>query len=95
MLLPHLGKRELVRQEAGVKDRRVMRMTLTDDGGTLLMRVLKTYGALIEKAMSLSTAEQCDLIGATYCASLTACRNSRSGCFPGGPPAPRCFRIFH
>lgn len=64
MLLPQLEKRALVRREPDAKDRRVMRLTLTEDGGALLMRALKAYGALIEKAMSASTPEQCDLIGA-------------------------------
>ncbi|WP_429090737.1 MarR family winged helix-turn-helix transcriptional regulator [Aminobacter sp. BE322] len=63
MLLPQLERRELVRREADGKDRRIMRLTLTDDGEALLLQALKSYSALIEKAMSASTPEQCDLIG--------------------------------
>lgn len=64
MLLPQLEKRALVHREADAKDRRVMRLRLTPDGETLLLQALKSYGALIEKAMSASTPEQCDMIGA-------------------------------
>lgn len=64
MLLPQLEKRALVHREADAKDRRVMRLRLTPDGEALLLQALKSYGALIEKAMSASTPEQCDMIGA-------------------------------
>lgn len=64
MLLPQLEKRELVSREVDGKDRRIMRLTLTAGGEALLLEALKSYGALIEKAMSASTPEQCDMIGA-------------------------------
>lgn len=64
MLLPQLEKRELVSREVDGKDRRIMRLTLTAGGEALLLDALKSYGALIEKAMSASTPEQCDMIGA-------------------------------
>ncbi|WP_269929587.1 MarR family winged helix-turn-helix transcriptional regulator [Aminobacter sp. HY435] len=64
MLLPQLEKRALVHREADAKDRRVMRLRLSADGEALLLRALKAYGGLIEKAMSASTPEQCDMIGA-------------------------------
>ncbi len=63
MLLPQLEKRELVRREVDGKDRRIMRLTLTAGGEELLLQALQSYGALIEKAMSASSPEQCDLIG--------------------------------
>ena len=64
MLLPQLEKRELVSREVDGKDRRIMRLTLTAGGEALLLEALRSYGALIEKAMSASTPEQCDMIGA-------------------------------
>jgi len=63
MLLPHLESRGLLRREGDEKDRRVLRLTLTDAGVALLMEALKVHMELIELAMSQSTPEQCDMIG--------------------------------
>jgi DNA-binding MarR family transcriptional regulator len=63
MLLPQLESRGLLRREGDEKDRRILRLTLTDAGAALLMEALKVYTGLIELVMSQSTAEQCDLIG--------------------------------
>ena len=63
MLLPQLESRGLLRREGDQKDKRVLRLTLTDAGTDLLMQALKVHMALIEKAMSQSTPEQCDMIG--------------------------------
>jgi DNA-binding MarR family transcriptional regulator len=63
MLLPQLEARGLLRREGDEKDKRVLRLTLTKAGETLLMRALKVHMALIETAMSQSTPDQCDLIG--------------------------------
>ncbi len=63
MLLPQLEARGLLRREGDEKDKRVLRLNLTEAGEALLMQALKVYMALIEKAMSQSTPEQCDLIG--------------------------------
>lgn len=63
MLLPQLEKRRLVLRESDGKDKRILRLALTEDGTTLLMEALKIHSALIEVAMSQSTPDQCDLIG--------------------------------
>ncbi|MGP2492488.1 MarR family winged helix-turn-helix transcriptional regulator [Mesorhizobium sp. PUT5] len=63
MLLPQLESRGLLRREGDEKDRRVLRLTLTDAGVALLMEALKVHMELIELAMSQSTPEQCDMIG--------------------------------
>ncbi|TIL58964.1 MAG: MarR family transcriptional regulator [Mesorhizobium sp.] len=63
MLLPQLETRGLLRREGDQKDKRVLRLTLTEAGTELLMRALKIHMALIETAMSQSTPEQCDMIG--------------------------------
>jgi DNA-binding MarR family transcriptional regulator len=63
MLLPQLERRGLLRREGDVKDKRVLRLTLTSDGEALLMQALKIHMALIEQAMSQSTQTECDLIG--------------------------------
>lgn len=63
MLLPQLEARGLLRREGDGKDRRILRLTLTDEGETLLAEALKVHTALIEVAMSQSTPEQCDMIG--------------------------------
>ena len=61
--LPQLESRGLLRREGDEKDKRVLRLTLTEAGTDLLMKALKVHMALIEKAMSQSTPEQCDMIG--------------------------------
>ena len=63
MLLPQLEARGLLRREGDEKDKRVLRLTLTEAGTELLMQALKVHMALIEKAMSQSTPEECDMIG--------------------------------
>lgn len=63
MLLPQMEKRNLLRRDSDEKDKRVLRLTLTDDGVTLLMKALKVHTALIEKAMSQSTPAECDMLG--------------------------------
>lgn len=63
MLLPQMEKRNLLTREGDAKDKRVLRLALTDKGEKLLAKALKTYMALIEKAMSQSTPAECDLVG--------------------------------
>ena len=63
MLLPQPEKRILVRREADEKDRRILRLFLTKTGEELLMKALKVHMALIEKAMSASSAAECDVVG--------------------------------
>jgi DNA-binding MarR family transcriptional regulator len=52
MLLPQLEKRRLVRREGDPKDKRILRLSLTEDGT-----------ALIEIAMAGTSPEHCDMMG--------------------------------
>lgn len=63
MLLPQLETRGVVRRENDAKDKRVLRLFLTEDGEVLLMQALKIYSALIERVMSQSSPTECDLMG--------------------------------
>lgn len=63
MLLPQLEGRQLVRRESDCKDRRILRLSLTDAGESLLMKALEVHMALIEKVMGQSTTTECDMIG--------------------------------
>ena len=65
MLIPALVSRGLVVREGDAKDKRIQRLNLTNEGTQLLMQALAVYCALIDKAMSASTPEQCDLVGET------------------------------
>lgn len=64
MLLPQLETRGLVTRENDAKDKRVMRLTLTDSGEGLLMEALRVYTTLIERVMAQSTPAECDRMGA-------------------------------
>lgn len=63
MLLPQLEKQGVLRREGDSKDKRVMRLFLTEDGEALLMKALKIYSALIEKVMAQSSPNECDALG--------------------------------
>ena len=63
MLLPQLETQGLIRREGDQKDKRVMRLYLTEGGEERLMEALKVYTALIDRVMAQSTPEQCDAMG--------------------------------
>ena len=63
MLLPQLERRALVRRENDEKDRRVLRLFLTNSGEVLLLQALEVHMALIEKVMATSTPAECDFVG--------------------------------
>ena len=63
MLLPQLERRALVRRESDEKDRRVLRLYLTESGEALLMEALTVHMALIEKVMATASAADCDFVG--------------------------------
>lgn len=63
MLLPQLEKQGLLNREGDPKDKRVMRLTLTDKGRERLMQALEVYSALIDQVMAQSTPEECDIVG--------------------------------
>jgi DNA-binding MarR family transcriptional regulator len=64
MLLPQLEKRGLLTRENDAKDKRIMRLTLTGEGETLLMDALHIYNGLIEKVMAQTSPSECDRMGA-------------------------------
>ena len=63
MLLPQLEKQGLLRREPDAKDKRVMRIHMTQKGETVLMEALKVYTALIDRVMAQSTPAECDAMG--------------------------------
>ncbi|MBB2970935.1 MarR family transcriptional regulator [Mesorhizobium sp. RMAD-H1] len=63
MLLPQLEAQGLLRREGDPKDKRVMRLYLTGEGEKKLMQALEVYTALIDRVMSQSTPEECDMMG--------------------------------
>ena len=64
MLLPQLVSQKLVLRQPDAKDKRMMRLSLTPAGETLLSKALKVYMDLVERVMAQSSDEECDLIGA-------------------------------
>jgi DNA-binding MarR family transcriptional regulator len=65
MLMPALVSRGVVARDGDKKDKRIQRLTLTDEGRTLLFLALPIYSQLINQAMESSTVEECDQVGAT------------------------------
>lgn len=63
MLMPQLEKQGLIRREGDARDKRVMRLHLTEKGTDILMQALKAYTALIDRVMASSTPAQCDAMG--------------------------------
>jgi DNA-binding MarR family transcriptional regulator len=64
MLLPQMETRGLLRRENDIKDKRIMRLTLTENGEKLLMEALHIYTELIERVMAQSSPAECDKMGA-------------------------------
>jgi DNA-binding MarR family transcriptional regulator len=65
MLLPQMEKQGLLRREGDAKDKRILRLYLTERGEALLMEALKVYSNLIDQVMAQSTPAECDSMGAT------------------------------
>lgn len=63
MLLPQLETQGLLRREGDAKDKRVMRLYLTESGEVVLMKALKIYSALIERVMAQTSPTECDVLG--------------------------------
>ncbi|MGB3501579.1 MAG: MarR family transcriptional regulator [Mesorhizobium sp.] len=63
MLLPQLEEQGWIRREGDEKDKRVLRLYLTEAGEARLGDALKAYTSLIERVMGQSTPEQCDAMG--------------------------------
>jgi DNA-binding MarR family transcriptional regulator len=64
MLLPQLEQRGVLRRQNDAKDKRIMRLFLTEKGEELLMKALAIYTGLIERVMAHSTPAECDRMGA-------------------------------
>lgn len=63
MLVPQLETQGLIRREGDPKDKRIIRLYLTDAGTGKLMEALKVYTRLLDKVMAQSTPAQCDALG--------------------------------
>jgi len=63
MLMPQMEKQGLIRREGDAKDKRVLRLYLTEKGEDVLLKALKAYTALIDRVMASSTPAQCDAMG--------------------------------
>ncbi len=63
MALPLMEDSGLVRREADEKDRRIIRLTLTPAGEEKLGAAMVVYADLVERVMSKSSDEECNLIG--------------------------------
>lgn len=59
MLLPQLEKRGLIIRQADIKDRRVLRLSLTDAGRTVTEESMTIQTQLIERTLSHTPIEQC------------------------------------
>ncbi|GLR49284.1 transcriptional regulator [Shinella yambaruensis] len=59
MLLPHLEKRGLIERRADAKDKRVLRLSLTEAGRSLTEEAMAIQTGLIERALSPTPAERC------------------------------------
>jgi DNA-binding MarR family transcriptional regulator len=65
MLLPRLEKRGLLTRTLDDKDKRVLRLALTQSGLALTRKAIDIHVALIEKVMSTSSETECDVVGET------------------------------
>ncbi len=65
MLLPQLEKRGLLVRTPDAKDKRILRLSLTQPGIVLTCKAIDLHVELIDKVMSASSQEECDLVGDT------------------------------
>lgn len=63
MLLPQMERQGILRRESDARDKRVMRLYLTERGERLLMQALEVYSGLIERVMAHTSAADCDRMG--------------------------------
>ena len=59
MLLPQLEKRGLVERRGDGKDKRVLRLFLTEEGKSVTEKAMEIQTALIDTVMGTSTESQC------------------------------------
>jgi MarR family transcriptional regulator, organic hydroperoxide resistance regulator len=62
MLLPQLEKRGLIERRADARDKRVLRLHLTDEGKTITEQAMKIQTALIDTVMETASEERCLMV---------------------------------
>jgi DNA-binding MarR family transcriptional regulator len=62
MLLPQLEKRGLIERRADARDKRVLRLHLTDEGKAVTEQAMKIQTALIDDVMATSSEERCLMV---------------------------------
>ena len=62
MLLPQLEKRGLIERRPDARDKRVLRLHLTDDGKTITEQAMKIQTALIDTVMETASEERCLMV---------------------------------
>lgn len=62
MLLPQLEKRGLIERRSDSRDKRVLRLHLTDEGKSVTEQAMKIQTALIDTVMATSTEDRCLMV---------------------------------
>lgn len=62
MLLPQLEKRGLIDRRADVRDKRVLRLHLTEEGRAVTEQAMQIQTALIDTVMATSSEERCLMV---------------------------------
>lgn len=62
MLLPQLEKRGLIERRADARDKRVLRLHLTEEGKSVTEQAMKIQTALIDSVMATSTEDRCLMV---------------------------------
>ena len=62
MLLPQLEKRGLIERRPDARDKRVLRLHLTDEGKAVTEQAMKIQTALIDTVMATSSEERCLMV---------------------------------
>lgn len=63
MLLPELEKRQLILRTPDKQDRRIRRLSLTQEGRALAQKALQVQVSVIEDMMTVLSAEECEQLG--------------------------------
>ena len=63
MLLPQIEKRGLIERRPDERDKRILRLYLTDKGRDITRQALAIELELIEHTMSTTTVEECNQVG--------------------------------
>ncbi len=63
MLLPQMEKRGLIERRSDARDKRVLRLYLTEPGATLTRQAMQIQMQLVDRSMQISGADECDMVG--------------------------------